>query len=110
MGSTLVASPTYEPQHYKTNKMTCAPSEEPDQPGYPPSQWVAEDPMFLHADSEDSESSLGAEVILLFWLYSSSYKSEPCSKKVLNAVSLQCTRGKSSVARKTEVDPKLFKR
>ena len=53
VGSTLVASPTYEPQHYKTNKMTCAPSEDSDQPGHPPSQWVAEDPVFLHADSED---------------------------------------------------------
>ena len=28
VGSTLVASPTYEPQHYKTNKITCAPSED----------------------------------------------------------------------------------
>ena len=54
VGSTLVASPTYEPQHYKTNKMTCTPSEDSDQPGHPPSQWVAEDPIFLHADSEDS--------------------------------------------------------
>ena len=36
MGSTLVASPTYEPQHYKTNKMTSAPSEDSDQPGHPP--------------------------------------------------------------------------
>ena len=52
--STLVGSPTYEPQCYKTNKMTCAPSEDSDQPGHPPSQWVAEDTMFLHADSEDS--------------------------------------------------------
>ena len=26
-----------EPQHDKTNKMTCAPSEESDQPGHPPS-------------------------------------------------------------------------
>ena len=50
VGSTLVASPTYEPQHYKTNKMTCAPSEDSDQPGHPSSQCVAE---FLHADSED---------------------------------------------------------
>ena len=57
VGSTLVASPTYEPQHYKTNKMTCAPSEDLDQPGHPPSQWVAEDPMFLHADSEDSDQT-----------------------------------------------------
>ena len=57
VGSTLFASPTYEPQTYKTNKMTCAPSEDSDQPGHPPSQWVAEDPVFLHADSEDSDQT-----------------------------------------------------
>ena len=56
VGSTLVASPTYESQHYKTNKMTWAPSEDTDQPGHP-SQWVAEDPIFLHADSEDSDQT-----------------------------------------------------
>ena len=28
---------TNEPQHDKTNKMTCAPSEDSDQPGHPPS-------------------------------------------------------------------------
>ena len=41
----------------------CAPSEDSDQPGHPPSlirvfacaQWVAKDPSFLHADSEDSD-------------------------------------------------------
>ena len=38
VGSTLVLSPTYEPQHYKTNKMTCAPSEDSDQSGHQPSQ------------------------------------------------------------------------
>ena len=27
----------YEPQHDKTNKMTCAPIEDSDQPGHPPS-------------------------------------------------------------------------
>ena len=27
----------HEPQHDKTNKMTCAPSEDSDQPGHPPS-------------------------------------------------------------------------
>ena len=37
VGSILVVSSTYEPQHYKTNKMTCAPSEDSDQPGHPPS-------------------------------------------------------------------------
>ena len=44
------------------NKMTCAPSEDSDQPGHPPSQsdqsslcffLVDKDPMLLHADSED---------------------------------------------------------
>ena len=28
---------TFEPKHDKTNKMTCAPSEDSDQPGHPPS-------------------------------------------------------------------------
>ena len=27
----------YEPPHDKTNKMACAPSEDSDQPGHPPS-------------------------------------------------------------------------
>ena len=96
MGSTLVTSPTYEPQHYKTNKMTCAPSEDSDQPGHPPSWWVAEDPMFLHADSEDSDQT--GRMSRLIWVFGGRrghfvglvarrlYKSEPCSKKVLNAV------------------------
>ena len=39
----------------------CAPSEDSDQPGHPESslcaQWVAKDPMFLHADSEDSNQT-----------------------------------------------------
>ena len=46
--------------------MACAPSEDSDQPGHLPSliksslcaQWVAKDPRFLHADSEDSHLSL----------------------------------------------------
>ena len=67
VGSSLVASPTYEPQHYKTNKMTCAPSEDSDQPGHPPSQWVAENPMFLHADSEDSYQT--GRMSRLIWVF-----------------------------------------
>ena len=54
----------YEPGHGKTNKMACAPSEDSDQPGYPPSlirvfallsmgTFVTKDPSFVHADSED---------------------------------------------------------
>ena len=67
VGSTLVASRTYEPQHYKKNKMTCAPSEDSNQPGHPPSQWVAEDPMFLHADSEDSDQI--GRMSRLIWVF-----------------------------------------
>ena len=35
-------------------------------------------------------------------------KSKPCSKKVLNSVSSQCACGKSSVAWKPEVNPKIL--
>ena len=38
-----------EPQHDKTNKMTCAPSEDSDQPGHPPS---------LHCPHEETSSPL----------------------------------------------------
>ena len=50
-----------EPQHDKTSKMTCAPSEDSDQLGHPPSliraYWlcavsIAKNPRFLHADSK----------------------------------------------------------
>ena len=45
--------------------MTCAPSEDSDQPGHPPSlirvfacaQWVAYDPSVLHTDSKDSDQT-----------------------------------------------------
>ena len=33
----IIGQPIYEPQHDKTNKMSYAPSEDSDQPGYPPS-------------------------------------------------------------------------
>ena len=58
---------TCEPQHDKTNKRTCAPNEDSDQPWHPPSltrvfyslcaQWIAKDWSFLHADSEDSDQT-----------------------------------------------------
>ena len=35
--SVLHTALTFEPPHDKTNKMACAPSEDSDQPGYPPS-------------------------------------------------------------------------
>ena len=46
-----------EPPQDKTSKMACAPSEESDQPGHPPSlirvNGVAKDLSFLHVDIED---------------------------------------------------------
>ena len=83
VGSALVVSPTYEPQHYKTNKMFCAPSKDSDQPGHPPSlitvfavrtmgSWgpnVSSCGIRLVGCPGWSESSLGAEVILMVWSY-----------------------------------------
>ena len=66
---------TSEAPHDKSNKMTCAPSEDSDQPGHPPSLirvslcalWIAKDRSDLHADGEDFDS-LGAQVIVLFFV------------------------------------------
>ena len=49
----------YEPQHFKNNKMAYVAREDTDQPAQSDqsllcAQWLAKDPMFLHADSEDS--------------------------------------------------------
>ena len=49
----------------KTNKMTCAPSKDSDQPGQPPVWWksslcilwVAKDPVLVYGDSEDSDQT-----------------------------------------------------
>ena len=43
----------------KTNKMTCAPSKDSDQPGFAPSliRVFTVRPMFLHADSEASDQT-----------------------------------------------------
>ena len=56
---------TCEPRHDKTNTNESARSEDSDQPEHSPSlirvfscsQWVAKDPRFLHADSEDSDQT-----------------------------------------------------
>ena len=50
---------------------------------------------------------MGAEVI--FVGLAAHVKASHAIKKVLNSVSSQCARGKSTVARKTEVDPKTSK-
>ena len=80
----------FEPEHKKTNKMTCVPSKDLDQPGHLPSlirvfivhlklgPWATL--KALHKDSDQmcwcprwSESSLGAQVTLLVLSYSSSF-------------------------------------
>ena len=74
----------FEPQHYKTNKITCAPSKDSDQPAHARNlirvfacvQWVAKDPSFLHADSEDSDQTgrmrtghfVGFVMLQLIWI------------------------------------------
>ena len=70
---------TFERLHDKTNKMTCAPSEDSDPPGHPPSlirvfccvpnPWVAKDQSFLHADNEDSDQT--GRIPRLIWVFTS---------------------------------------
>ena len=60
---------------WQTQENGCAPSEDSNQPGHPPSlirvfacaQWVAKDPSFLHADSEDSDQT--GRVPRLIWVF-----------------------------------------
>ena len=57
--------PLFELPHDKTNKMAYAPREDSDKAGHAPSQsrvfacaqCVAEDPSFLHGNSEDSDQT-----------------------------------------------------
>ena len=57
--------PVFEPPHVKTNKMTVHPAKTSVSLGIHPvwsesslcAQWVAKDPIFLHADSEDSDQT-----------------------------------------------------
>ena len=46
----------FELHHDKTNKISVHPSEDSDQSSLC-TQWVAKDPSFLHADSEDSDQT-----------------------------------------------------
>ena len=60
---------------WQNQQSYCAPSEDWDQRGHPPSlirvfacaQWVAKDPSFLHADSEDSDQS--GQMPRLIWVF-----------------------------------------
>ena len=61
----FIPSLSYEPPHDKTNKMTVRPANTPISLGIHPvwsesslcAQWIAKDPSFLHADSEDSDQT-----------------------------------------------------
>ena len=62
----------YEPPHDKTNKMVYVPSEDSDQSGHLKesslcAQWVAKDPSFLHADSDDSDQT--GRMPRLIWVF-----------------------------------------
>ena len=60
------------PQHDKTNKMICAPSEDSDQPGHQPSlirvPSCTQDQKLLHADSEDAVAQAD---LMLRWAHRS---------------------------------------
>ena len=54
---------------WQNQQNECAPSEDSDQPGHP--QWVAKDPSFLHADSEDwSDWADDQADLSLHWVHS----------------------------------------
>ena len=65
----------YEPQHDKTNKVTVRPAKSQISLGICPvwsesslcAQWVAKDPNFLHAGSEDSDQS--GRMPRLIWVF-----------------------------------------
>ena len=71
----LLHEKTCEPQHDKTNKMSVRPAKTPISLGIRPvwsesslcAQWVAKDPMFLHADSDDSDQT--ARMPRLIWVF-----------------------------------------
>ena len=64
-----------EPRHDKTNKVTVRPAKTQISLGIRPvwsesslcAQWVAKDPSFLHADSEDSDQT--GRMLRLIWIF-----------------------------------------
>ena len=71
----LCCGKTFEPPHDKTNKMTEHPAKTQISLGIHPvwsdsslcAQWVAKDPSFLHADSEDSDQT--GQMPRLIWVF-----------------------------------------
>ena len=56
----------FEPRHDKTSKMTCAPSEDSDQPAHPPSLIRIFAVRFLYTDSEDADQTGRISLIWVF--------------------------------------------
>ena len=71
----MFLSAPYEPPHDKTNKMTVRPAKTQISLGIRPvwsesslcTQWVAKNPSFLHADSEDSDQT--GQMPRLIWVF-----------------------------------------
>ena len=71
----LMKGPWFEPPHDKTNKMTVHPAKTQISLGIWPvwsesslcAQWVAKDPSFLHANSEDSDQT--GRMPSLIWVF-----------------------------------------
>ena len=68
----LLCFSLFEPPHEKTNKMTVRPSKTQVSLGIRPesslcAQWVAKDPSFLRADSEDSDQT--ERMPRLIWVF-----------------------------------------
>ena len=69
----------YEPQHVKTNIMTVRPAKTQISLGIRPdwsesslcAHWVAKDPSFLHADSEDSDQT--GRMPRLIWVFAGAH-------------------------------------
>ena len=90
----------YEPHRDKTNKMTVCPAKTQTSLGIRPvwseslqcAQWVAKDPSFLHADSQDSDQTgqmprliwvfAGRTVILLVLTWGGSYVTLCCCPEI----------------------------
>ena len=74
--SCLKSPVKFEPWHDKTNKMTVHPAKTQISLGIRPvwsesslcAQWVAKDPSFLHADSEDADDQTGW-MFRLIWVF-----------------------------------------
>ena len=105
---------TYEPPHDKTNKMACAPSEDSDQPGHPPSlirvlavrmnkPWVLSYPLSaqrrLWSDWADAQADLS-----LRWVHNH------IVGFVMRRLIFHCRHGFGVLLCSTKADPEILKR